>query len=1231
MYTEQVWKTRLLSALLAAVMLVGMMPTALADGLSLNESSLTLTEGEQSRLEIVGETSLPYSWESTNNLIATVASDGTVTAVAAGTCNIIANFNSEQESLSCAVTVNSKNPEISLSLNPNQLTLESGKSTTLEATVEPSDTPLKWKSSDSAIASVDQSGNVTAGSNITTTSTATITVSVESDSTKTATCSVTVTPKDETVYVESVSIISPNTTQSIKVGDRLLFTAEVQPANAYNREYTLRSSNSSVAAIENGYVVAKAEGTALITAVSVGLDGKNGSTISSQACTVNVSPKTVTTPITSISISSTSCALAVGGNAKLTASLQPTNTTEAVKWVSDNPSIASVAADGTVTGIAAGTTRIRATNQAGNIKSGDCTVVVTKLALSPGSLSLATGSRSAALTVTGVPSGATYTVAWKSDNTTFATVSSASGSSITVYGAAPGSTTITATVTLSANGASRASTHTLTCPVAVAGAKAADVTYATPVNTLVTLNPEHFNTACTGATGRPLDYISFSSLPSTAQGELYYNYRSGSSYDHKVSVGSNYRYNSSNYLSYVSFVPANNFTGTVTIPYVGQNNRSATFSGNLVITVGSASEVTYSINVDSPLTLDNNTFVNYCQDRTGYTFNFIRFTLPAASKGTLYYNYRSDRNYDNLVSSSTPYYRSSSPRLDNVTFVPASGYSGTVSINFTGESSNGNTFSGVLRITVGKGGDISYTTPLNAVVGFNDQDFIDYCQEKTGATLDYVTFSLPASSRGVLYHDYKNSGNVGTKVSSSTRYYRNSSPYLDDVTFVPATDYTGTVSISFTGYSTNGNSFSGNVKIYVGSDAGDVSYTTAMGTPLKLGTDKFNTYCKNVTGSNLDYVRFTLPAASSGVLYHNYTNSSSAGSSVSAATSYYRSSSPRLDDVTFVPAAGFHGTVNINFTGRSTGKESFSGVLVIKVTGSSTATAIYYTSTTMPVGFRVEDFDRALSGGSVQSVAFTLPSADQGKLYYNYRTPTSYDSLVAASTRYQRSASPSLASVSFVPKAGFSGTANISYSGIDANGNAYTGVIQIAVSPASTSQYFNDLGNYGWGVSSVDFLRQAGIVNGVGDGGYGPATPITRGDFVLMLYRAFNLSAATTEGFPDVPANSHYAQAIAVAKALGIAKGTDGKFNPTGTLTRQDAMLLIQRTIQVTGGSMADGAASILNSYPDGSAVADYARGAVAALLQAGVIKGDDSRRINPNGSITRVEMAVSLHRVLTL
>ena len=135
-----------------------------------------------------------------------------------------------------------------------------------------------------------------------------------------------------------------------------------------------------------------------------------------------------------------------------------------------------------------------------------------------------------------------------------------------------------------------------------------------------------------------------------------------------------------------------------------------------------------------------------------------------------------------------------------------------------------------------------------------------------------------------------------------------------------------------------------------------------------------------------------------------------------------------------------------------------------------------------------------------------------------------------------------------------------------------------------------------------------------------------------MLSRAFRFSVSGGDNFKDVPAESYYAQAISSAKALGIAQGgSDGRFNPSASLTREDAMVLLQRTLNRTGHGIDDASASYLNRFSDGKSVSSYAQGSVAALVQAGVIQGDDAGNLNPKGSLTRAEMAVILHRVLTL
>ena len=417
------------------------------------------------------------------------------------------------------------------------------------------------------------------------------------------------------------------------------------------------------------------------------------------------------------------------------------------------------------------------------------------------------------------------------------------------------------------------------------------------------------------------------------------------------------------------------------------------------------------------------------------------------------------------------------------------------------------------------------------------------------------------------------------------------------------------------------------MKIY-----GDITYTAATGASVTFKSNDFNTFCKDETSSNLDYVKFTLPSSSKGTLYYKYDQSGE--KKVTSSTSYYRSSSPYLEDVTFVPAKSVTGSVSIDFSGKSTSGKSISGTVVIQYSTIKDASVVSYTTGYAPVKFRGSDFSAACSArgsAALTSVKFNLPDASTGRLYYSYASPTSYGGTVSSGTSYGVSSGSSIDNVTFVPKAGYKGTVHLTYTGTDKNGSTFTGHVQIIVTPPSASSHFTDMGKYGWAAPSVDFLYESKVTTGTTSTTYGPSGNITRGDFVLMLSRAFSFADYGSDNFSDVPANSYYAKAIASAKAMGIAQGSNGKFNPTAALTREDAMVLLQRTMSRTGRSIADASNSYLDRFSDGSSVSSYAKGAVAALIQAGIIQGDNTGRINPKGSLTRAEMAVILHRVLTL
>ncbi len=272
---------------------------------------------------------------------------------------------------------------------------------------------------------------------------------------------------------------------------------------------------------------------------------------------------------------------------------------------------------------------------------------------------------------------------------------------------------------------------------------------------------------------------------------------------------------------------------------------------------------------------------------------------------------------------------------------------------------------------------------------------------------------------------------------------------------------------------------------------------------------------------------------------------------------------------------------------------------------------------------------------SLDYVKFTLPSSSKGSLYYGYNS--SGKSKVSASTNYFDT-KPYLKSVSFVPSGDSAKTVTIEYTGYDDDGNSFDGDIEInvkakTVSPNTASQYFRDVnGNYAWAVQYVDSLYSTGVLTGTDNGNgtknFNPSNNMTRGDFMLILSRTFNLtSSSNVSGFSDVPTGSYYYQAITAAKSLGIAKGTDNQFYPTATITREDAFVLILRAMSVSGMGYVAGDTSTLSTFNDNQMISSYAKDAIATLIKSGIITGNNNQ-ILPKNNITRAEAAAVIYRI---
>jgi len=950
-------------------------------------------------------------------------------------------------------------------------------------------------------------------------------------------------------------------------------------------------------------------------------------------------------PVSGVSIEALTEAnrvLEVGDTRTLTAILTPTTATpQSVAWTSSAPENVYVtstdARAATVTALQPGESIITVTAD-GKVSQG-LGITVSGIVLSASAKTDLLAGNSFTLNKTAYGSARELPAtdwSWSSSNVSVARVSTA--------GAVTGMSAGEAVVTCSSSDRK----YTASCKVTVLSSTA-QVISVRPEDGRVDFEriSDQLASACTSATGGSLNYVTGLLAP-TDQGTLYYQYVN--SYDTGSGVASSHRFYRSSaiekLIDRITFVPKSDFAGTAEIRYTGYNASGQSFTGVIEVDVTPKAEIRYISDNGEPIEFLTAEFSQYSQSLYGRPVNYVSFTPPASRYGYLYRNYGGGVVYEGNVSSGDRFYRNSSPAIEDVTFIPADGYTGSFSLSFRGCDTAGNSFSGKVEIEVGSGGsggadgEISYTTAANRRLHFKTSSFTNASSDITGYPLERVRFTaLPDSDEGTLYYD------DDLAVTTNASYYRTGSGrLLRDVSFVPKSDFVGTVYIPYTGYNSHGDTFEGGVEIKVGGDT-RIEYSVDAGERVYFDLNDFIDASYDATNRQFNYIRFTdLPSTREGILYCGKAK-------VAVNASYYRTGSGRrlVEDISFVPADSFTGEVLQPFYGYDSSGKRFDGVVAITVGGGSGGSGsssggnstspqpgqapistITYSTSGEPVTFQSWDFTYACSNvltGGVATVKLSPVDRGAGTLRADYISPMSYN---ASFDPYAAMPVGNLSRISFIPRADFQGSTQFSYLAADQSGNSFRGVVQVSVSSPGYSRYFNDMGAYAWCARAVDFLKQYNVVQGVTNGAYGPAQPMLRRDFILMLSRAFNLPAAGSVSFPDVPSGSYYAQAVASAKYVGVAAGgDDGLFHPSEPITRQDAALFLYRCMR-NRGSITPGSAGDLYAFADRQNVKPAAVEAMAALVREGIFTGTDAGLLAPDALLDRAQMAAILYRALT-
>lgn len=531
----------------------------------------------------------------------------------------------------------------------------------------------------------------------------------------------------------------------------------------------------------------------------------------------------------------------------------------------------------------------------------------------------------------------------------------------------------------------------------------------------------------------------------------------------------------------------------------------------------------------------------------------------------------------------------------------------------------------------------------------HEEDYFDpddFSKAVDGATGRYAgklsAITIEGSNGGSVYEN-------GSRVSSSTKYYVSGArnKLISSLYFRTSSTSTTNAYFTYIGYDADGDVIAAG-KVTLGDESVDMEYSASFGGSVTFLESDFSKAFSGKAGEKLDYVTFAMNRAT--VVMNNKTYSLNDGSNAaifgwayttSKATTklsstdkcYYQASYTQLDldEITYVTGSyRTKYTVYLPYTAVGTSGSRYEGYTAITVSGDDSITASGASMKTLGAADAVL---RAYPNAAY--VMFKQPAVSEGRLLYNFRSVAAqnYTAVDYSKDQFYLSGTSAknlyLDSVFFLPAADCSTQIRLAFTVYGTSGTQLgSGELTVRVASKTASSVFSDVNarTCSWAANAVDFMNEYGLVKGTGTSTFGWKGSMTRGDFVLILYR--NAGSPSVYGvsnpFTDVKSTDYYYEAVLWAYRNNVVNGTSTTtFGPKGKITREQIASILWRL----AGKPVYSAS--LRSYTDYASVSDYAYDAMSWAVGSGYVKGSGAK-LSPKNNATRAEVAVMLHRYLT-
>ncbi len=191
-------------------------------------------------------------------------------------------------------------------------------------------------------------------------------------------------------------------------------------------------------------------------------------------------------------------------------------------------------------------------------------------------------------------------------------------------------------------------------------------------------------------------------------------------------------------------------------------------------------------------------------------------------------------------------------------------------------------------------------------------------------------------------------------------------------------------------------------------------------------------------------------------------------------------------------------------------------------------------------------------------------------------------------------------------------------------------VCSVITTVSAAGVTFTDVsGHWAWTNGSIPYLVDKGVLNGYkqpnGTYKFMPDGQVTRAEFIKMLDETFGLTETAAINFSDVKSNDWFYQYFAKAEAQGYLLNYGTSANPNGKLTREEALALLVRYLDLPASEKSD-TSYFSDYYSISETYRDYILRGVASGLTEGSMEGG-ARVFKPKSTISRAEALTLLYR----